>query len=245
MKKLAIAAVVASLSLSGSASAQVLTINNVGPTWTGACNQAANCNTATNNTVIDNFAPSNGVEVWWPTLQGSGYRFFPVPVSFNVDVTSGPATFLLGTFTHFNRVINDTPTGILATADLGLNIGITGASPAAFNQSWRFYHDETHNASPCAGASVSVCDDFVTFSSLNSSTEFMYDGNSYNFELLGFSTTLDGPLTSSFQSPEGGDNDAFLYGRISTTVPEPSTYALMIAGLGALAIASRRRRKTV
>lgn len=245
MKKLAIAAVVASLSLTGSALAQNLTINAVGPSWIGACNQLANCNTATNNTVIDNSTPSDGVEVWWPTLDGSGYRFKPVAVSFNVDLTSGPSTFLLGTFTHFNRVIDNNAAGILSSADLGLTIGIDGANPASFDQSWRFFHNETPNREPCTGVSVTVCDDFVTFSSLNTTTSFTHDGVWYNFEMTGFSNTLGGPLTSSFQSPEGGDNDAYLYGRISTTVPEPSTYALMIAGLGALAVASRRRRKAL
>jgi hypothetical protein len=40
-----------------------------------------------------------------------------------------------------------------------------------------------------------------------------------------------------------GDYDDFIVGLKVTAVPEPETYALMLAGLGAVGFLSRRRRR--
>jgi hypothetical protein len=69
------------------------------------------------------------------------------------------------------------------------------------------------------------------------------DGNPIDFQsgFVVFTATADGSATFSFSSPgtTALDNVA-LYGG-SATAPEPSTYAEMLLGLGALVVLARRK----
>ncbi|NRR30537.1 PEP-CTERM sorting domain-containing protein [Oxalobacteraceae bacterium] len=58
-----------------------------------------------------------------------------------------------------------------------------------------------------------------------------------------FTPSVSGVYTLSFQN-QGGDNVGALLDNVSiTAVPEPGTYAMLLAGLAAVGVAARRRRQ--
>ena len=88
--------------------------------------------------------------------------------------------------------------------------------------------------------------DFVSLPSGFSSTSFVIGGTTYNVKLTGFQNIHgDGFLASSsseFHVREGGGATADVYAVVTTqAIPEPETYALMLAGLGAMGMIVRRR----
>lgn len=92
-------------------------------------------------------------------------------------------------------------------------------------------------------------DGFVSFSDgLDTSALFALDANGQNF------FTITGPFQTlsytTFSDQAGTESDIvadtrqvrFELGDVTTPIPEPGTYALMLAGLGLLGFMSRRRR---
>ncbi len=66
--------------------------------------------------------------------------------------------------------------------------------------------------------------------------------NSNQFHLVnGFTNNLAG---GTFSFSESGDQHSLLLNFTPAAVPEPSTWALLVAGLGAVTVISRRRRRT-
>ena len=61
---------------------------------------------------------------------------------------------------------------------------------------------------------------------------------------MSFSFTAQGPTKIWFQAAGKGDSLGTSLDNVSLTaaVPEPQTYALMLAGLGAMVLLSRRRQ---
>jgi hypothetical protein len=196
---------------------------------------------------INNVANQGQDTVRWGDSLGSGqsgYNFTPGP---NLTPVTLNVPFLLGSFQHVNNPIGGTS---LVSIDYLLSFSTNG-NPAGLATTFTFLHNETTNAGPCAagpeGPSLSICDDFVTVSTPLFNQNIVVGPDNFFFNLIGFSK--DGGVTTSngFQSQEQATTSAGLYARVTSTpvgVPEPGVLSLLLTGLGALAFAARRLRKS-
>jgi hypothetical protein len=152
--------------------------------------------------------------------------------------------FLLGSLRHYNNPINSGTAASSVDLAINTNMTIGGNAIATGPFNFRFLIDETPNAEPCAYPSVTPCADKISFQNLLSSDTFTIGSNVYTINILGFASTLGGPIVSDFISQEGGTNTAFLYASISapaSSVPEPASIAFLLT-IGAAVIVPLRRR---
>jgi hypothetical protein len=240
MKKIAILLGVVLFINAGSAFAGPLDITDIVGAWLNA--QPGGIT----NLNINNVTNQGTDTVRWgdpaTSLGQSGYNFTP-----GGDIISAAlgTPFLLGTFEHVNQPIFGTPLGSI---DYNFSFDTNGI-PANLATSFHFVHDETPNDLPCdagpEGASISVCDDFVTVSTLGINQLITVGTDVYFFNLLGFSKDGGATIRTGFQSQENGTSRAGLYGVVTAQpIPEPSTLLLLLAGLGGITAATRRMRRS-
>ena len=161
----------------------------------------------------------------------------PVPVGGKEDatiITTGGN--LTATFLGFEALDRDTFTFVLGAGTLS-NQGALLASifgpVAAGNLNFTF-SDLTAGTSVGNGGNAGPFTSYAVLGSFNGATFTPYTlGGAYDL-VIGFN---DGLRVDA-------DYDDMVVGLKVTPVPEPETYALMLAGLGALGFISRRRRKT-
>lgn len=159
------------------------------------------------------------------TKYRSAYNFTPVkPAIFNV-VLGTP--FNLGTFTHINKLIPINTAITSATLTTSLKLKIDGTTQnLSFN--FNFLHNETPNLSSVCPP-LGLCDDIVTLTNNSLSThEFIVNGVTYEFKLLGF--FINNQLFTSFHTKEKMSNSAILKAEIikkEIPVPEPATYLIL------------------
>ena len=143
-------------------------------------------------------------------------------------VTDGSA-FSLGDFTYVNRSTRYSAgvTGV----DFDLNVNLQGVSWSTFNYSLSI--DNTLNG-------PNNVPDYVSLTSQGEDSLFSYLGESYRFEILGFSR--DGGLTfeDSTYANERSSTTAEIYGQIQA-VPVPA--ALWLFGSGLLTLGALVKRK--
>lgn len=149
--------------------------------------------------------------------------------------------FKVGTIIYFNgtTTLGSTPDSV----DLSLTLNFTTPALPPVVGSYLFSLNTTPNTSdPDASA------DFVFLPSAFSSTDFLISGTTYRVKLVGFEDIVgDGFLTSDAQQlhvREGGTASADLFAVVTTQpIPEPESYALLLAGLAALTVVARRKEK--
>jgi hypothetical protein len=167
--------------------------------------------------------------------------------------SSVPGAFLIAAYSHTNGTIYSSSARI-AGADLDLTVsGSINGQGYSFANAFRFTHNETLNsANPCVAGGGRNCGDYVTIAALNT-TPFTVTQGASVFTLLidGFVTALNGPVVTSFLNPEGAIRTLYLQARWQEVitnanpdpdpVPLPASAFLIIAALGGLTAARRRR----
>jgi PEP-CTERM motif len=202
--------------------------------------------------IFDNFQPTGGTI----TTTGSGTSNVtygvgsgspPNSLSFAGTSFSSPYStpFDVGTLTYFNgaTVSGTTPDYV----DLVLNMAFTTPSQTV-NSAFTFHLVSTPNTTdPNASA------DYVYFPSAFSNTVFFIGSTEYTVELTGFgnfggSGFLDANSTE-LHVLEGGTAHADLFAEVTSqipsgvgSVPEPSTWAMMILGFAGIGFMAYRRK---
>lgn len=242
----------AAMVLAGQANATTVSIDPITASWGNVIGAGATLNTTGNGTATP--------EIRWGNDAGfgqSGYRYNAAATPLNVDVVVNGASslFSLGQFTHFNNpIFAPSITGAQLTINYGVSVG--ASSIGSYNAVFDFTHDETiNNEEPCRfggannqGVNINGCADRVTIS-LNTglSQFFTVGGVNYSLDISGFFVPGSGS-GNEFLTIERETNTARLLGRVAAEgftgqgVPEPSSWALMLFGFGAVGIAARRRR---
>jgi len=170
----------------------------------------------------------------------SSYSFSPSTTP--VSVHTGEV-FALGEFTHNNFIIYlPSITAATLTVTVGGTIG-DGSDSKAFSVSsgFDFAHFETPNYEVCAHAGATICPDIVTpVANPDTAGAILFGGREYVFGISGFEGIGD-----FFVTEEEASNRATLNGTFidrPAVVPLPAALPFLIAGMGVLALAARRRR---
>lgn len=235
------AAAVLAIVIAAPAAAVEISINPLNATWSNADISVTYSGNGTSQASVTWGTPFEGGPL-------SSYRFTSENLPILTELSGfNTADFTLGTFEHFNNpILSPFLTGVTLTLNYGISIG--GTSIGDFNSVFSFVHTETINdENPCAfggannqGVNINGCADRVQVS-LNKglSDSFVVDGKRYALNIGGFTT--DAGTFNDFLTTERQVNSAWLAGTIST-VPEPSSWAMLIAGFGLVGATMRRRR---
>ncbi|WP_347139392.1 THxN family PEP-CTERM protein [Paracoccus sp. SSK6] len=240
---------VSALSLSAvTADAASLTITNISGVW----------DSWTGGTAVTTGNSGSTAQLRWgiPTDGGkSGYDFTPTTTP---TTEAAHTPFTLGTFTHLNYPIQAGSAITSATLTVVFDFFLGSDSSTVYQRSSTFVFDhwETGNSDrPCAnggtvgvGVNVNGCADRVVASTNPALTETftVVEGDTtstYVFAVDGFD------IGDQFWTKENQSNTASLKAQFTyesviqpAPVPLPAAAWMLVAGLGALGVAGRRRR---
>ncbi|MEO1241818.1 MAG: THxN family PEP-CTERM protein [Pseudomonadota bacterium] len=241
-KLIATALCAASLGAFGSASAAIVSFENITGSWS-AIDPAAGIAISNNGTANPSLRWGNPA-----TNRGqSGYDFAGAADTM-VDVPPN-TNVALGTFTHRNNPITGTSLNE-ATLTVAIDIVVDGQDQGSRNFMFDFSHEETPNgANPCAngeangsGVNVNGCADLVTVTDSILSEDFLVNGVLYTIAILGFE--VGGDIVSTFETIEKMKNRATLVGYITVSeVPIPAAIPLFLSGIAGLGFAGRMKKK--
>ncbi|WP_448580596.1 THxN family PEP-CTERM protein [Thermaurantiacus sp.] len=199
---------------------------------------------------------TSAAEVRWGTGGSqSGYRFeaIGIPTLVVDPMTDTSAVTSIGKFTHFNFPI-DSGTAISAVKlKFTTDVVVDGSLFGTVDFIYAFDHFETPNGdNPCAdggtnggGVNINGCADRVAVNFNQASGFFNIGTVDYALDVRGF--LIGGVPANQFWTVESATNEAFIRGQVvlrdnAGIVPEPGTWAMLIAGFGLVGAAARRRR---
>jgi hypothetical protein len=249
--RLATALLAAAVGLSAvPATAATVTFSNIRATWFDIVG-------GTNVSFVGNGTANASVRWGEDTGNGqSGYDFEAIGIpGLTVTPPGGSDITNIGLFRHVNQPIaaGTSITGIKLEFLTDILVDGNPFNDVAFI--YTFTHEETPNAAdPCAygppngvGVNVNGCADRVTVNFNVQSDFFQIDGFDYALDTVGF--LVGGNPATSFLTAEQLVNEAFIRGRLvlysEAGIPEPATWAMLIAGFGLVGSAMRRRRTAV
>ena len=121
---------------------------------------------------------------------------------------------------------------VIAIKDVGTYSGVSLLGPGG---AWTYSPNELDANGCTGGVSGGAC--------FSHSAVALGDDMIFNFAFDGGPLSLDAPhLKVHFLDASGGKQGSLLSQNIATAIPEPETYAMLLAGLGVLGFAARRRR---
>ncbi len=228
----------------GAASASTITVTGITGTWIDVVPASA----VTISNSVDNGTSTSSLR-WGEaaTANGkSGYDFTIVDPG-SLDISEEQRQFEIADFTHLNFPVYP-PSLESARLEILISLDVDGQATTLSN-TFSFTHNETTNdAAQCPGQAT-PCDDLVTVSGDNMfGGQLMIDGVEYFLQVEGFKATANGPILNFFQTTEGQKNTAGLWVSFKTeqelqaSVPLPAGAWLMVSGIGALAVARKRRK---
>ncbi len=261
-RALAVAATLAA-SAATPAAAGVVVFSNVSAAWSDP--------TPGSGITIVNGAPTSTASWGTPALgnRQSSYTFTGNGAVTD-DLVSGGSDgpFQLGEFQHNNWPITGTSLTsikLLFTADVSVDGNDVGAQTFEFT----FHHDETPNngtngackygGTPGSGINTYGCADQVSVESNSLQNMFTFGRDTYTLEIAGFFS--GGSLTETFLTKEGKvekkhyghgykytsfPNKAYVMGTVhmvTSAIPEPSTWAMLIVGFGGVGSMLRANRR--
>ncbi|MEH3104595.1 MAG: choice-of-anchor K domain-containing protein [Sphingomonas phyllosphaerae] len=147
--------------------------------------------------------------------------------------------FKVGRLTYFNGTVKN-GTEINAV-DLALDLTFANPNIGKFSSLFSFGIVSTSNTGTADDNA-----DYLTLPSNFSTGTFVANGTTYGVKLTGFGNIDgDGFVSKSdteFRVREGKTASADLFAIVTPAVPEPATWAMMLAGFGVIGMAMRRRK---
>lgn len=221
MKKFFICSIAAFLSAGSAQAAAILGLYNTG-VQSGGADWGAGAGQK----------PGNGADLHWD-LDVSPQAFTGNPIA---------ATWISNGASVASRWITPTPNGLTSfdptTPGLytySTSFDLSGFDPATASFAGRFAADNTVDAILLNGTQIGSGGSFSDWSAFAASTGFVPGLNTLEFVVRNFAR--DGGNPTGLRVEFADSNVA--------VVPEPSTWAMMIAGFGVVGFAMRRRRQTV
>ena len=160
-------------------------------------------------------------------------------------------------FTHYNNAIASTFKTLehtQMTVSVDLLIPGTSLHPLTFTKTFDVYFKETPNVAGMCAWGACADDIFAIVSDTDFSSTFTYDGVTYMVSYFDTNSSLN-PLsvgackevgiTGSCYGFATNENGLTSVNFSISVVPEPETYAMLLAGLGLVGFVARRRRNTV
>ena len=243
-------ALLAGLSITTAANAGTVVFTDIKGTWSSPTGASVNYSGNGSGYAKASWGASTDYRKSAYTFDGAS------PINVNITSPGSYGPFEIGEFTHNNWPINGNSITSIKLA-ISTKIIIDGIDQGVKTFNYVFNHLETPNNVPgyngtCANglkesASINAngCADRVQVNFLSTSDTFNVGGNLYALDFAGF---MDGktPVTD-FWTKERKDNSISMMASIKlvqSAVPEPSTWAMMIIGFGAVGsmVRSSRRR---